>query len=47
MFSWVSRPETEFEVNAAAAGTVLIFMTLMMNGLAIYLRYHFRKGTKW
>jgi phosphate transport system permease protein len=47
MFNWVSRPEPEFEVNAAAAGTVLIIMTLLMNGLAIYLRYYFRKGIKW
>ena len=47
MFNWVSRPEPEFEVNAAAAGTVLIVMTLAMNGLAIYLRYYFRKGIKW
>lgn len=47
MFNWVSRPEDEFEINAAAAGTVLIFMTLIMNGLAIYLRYYFRKGIKW
>lgn len=47
MFSWVSRPEDEFEVNAAAAGTVLLFMTLAMNGIAIFLRYRFRKGVKW
>ncbi len=47
MFNWVSRPEPAFEVNAAAAGTVLILMTLIMNGLAIYLRYYFRKGIKW
>jgi phosphate transport system permease protein len=47
MFNWVSRPEPEFEVNAAAAGTVLILMTLAMNGFAIYLRYYFRKGIKW
>ncbi|GFE70494.1 phosphate ABC transporter permease PstA [Chroococcus sp. FPU101] len=47
MFNWVSRPEPEFEVNAAAAGTVLLFMTLAMNGLAISLRYRFRKGIKW
>jgi len=47
MFNWVSRPEAEFEINAAAAGTVLIFMTLTMNGLAIYLRYYFRRGMKW
>jgi phosphate transport system permease protein len=47
MFNWVSRPEPEFQVNSAAAGVVLIFMTLTMNGLAIYLRYRFRKGVKW
>jgi phosphate transport system permease protein len=47
MFNWVSRPEPEFEVNAAAAGTILIFMTLGMNALAIYLRYRFRKGISW
>lgn len=47
MFNWVSRPEPEFEINAAAAGTVLIFMTLGMNAIAIYLRYYFRKGIKW
>ena len=47
MFNWVSRPEREFEMNAAAAGTVLIAMTLTMNALAIYLRYQLRKGVKW
>ncbi|MBL1178492.1 phosphate ABC transporter permease PstA [Pantanalinema sp. GBBB05] len=47
MFNWVSRPEPEFQINAAAAGTVLIGMTLAMNGFAIYLRYRFRRGVKW
>jgi phosphate transport system permease protein len=47
MFNWVSRPNVEFQKNAAAAGTVLIAMTLVMNGFAIYLRYRFRKGIKW
>lgn len=47
MFNWVSRPEAEFIVNAAAAGTVLITMTLTMNALAVYLRYRFRRGIKW
>lgn len=47
MFNWVSRPDPEFQANAAAAGVVLIFMTLTLNGLAIYLRYRFRKGVKW
>lgn len=47
MFNWVSRPDPEFEKNSAAAGTVLITMTLAMNGMAIYLRYILRKGIKW
>jgi len=47
MFSWVSRPEQEFQVNAAAAGITLILMTLTLNGFAIYLRYRFRSGVKW
>ena len=47
MFNWVSRPDSAFLANAAAAGVVLIAMTLMMNGLAIYLRYQIRKKVKW
>ena len=47
MFNWVSRPQREFHLNAAAAGLVLMAMTLAMNGLAIYIRYRFRKRIKW
>ena len=47
MFNWVSRPEEEFQFNAAAAGLVLVVMTLTMNGFAIYLRYRMRKNIKW
>lgn len=47
MFNWVSRPQAGFHLNAAAAGVVLLFMTLLMNGFAIYLRYRFRKRIKW
>ncbi len=47
MFNWVSRPQAEFHVNAAAAGIILITMTLVMNGLAIWLRFRFRKRVKW
>jgi phosphate transport system permease protein len=47
MFNWVSRPQKEFQFNAAAAGMVLMAMTLMMNGLAIYIRYKFRRKIKW
>jgi len=47
MFNWVSRPQAEFHLNAAAAGLVLLVMTLLMNGIAIYIRYRFRKRIKW
>lgn len=47
MFNWVSRPQEEFHVNAAAAGVVLLGMTLFLNGTAIFIRYRFRKKYKW
>jgi len=47
LFNWVSRPQEEFHVNAAATGVVLLSLTLLMNAIAIYLRYRFRKGIKW
>lgn len=47
MFNWVSRPQAEFHVNAAATGIILLLLTLVMNGVAIYIRYRFRKKIKW
>jgi phosphate transport system permease protein len=47
MFNWTSRPEEAFQANAAAAGFVLVLMTLAMNGLAIFLRYRLRRNIKW
>ncbi|MPZ76768.1 MAG: phosphate ABC transporter permease PstA [Deltaproteobacteria bacterium] len=47
MFNWISRPQRDFHLNAAAAGLTLMVMTLAMNGIAIYLRYRFRKKIKW
>ncbi len=47
MFNWTSRPEAAFHQNAAAAGVVLVLMTLSMNALAIYIRYRLRKNIKW
>ncbi|MCE9535513.1 MAG: phosphate ABC transporter permease PstA [Nitrospirae bacterium] len=47
MFGWVSRPGEDFAGNAAAAGVLLVGMTLTMNGLAIYLRYRMRKQVSW
>lgn len=47
MYNWVSRPDPEFQVNAAAAGIVLLSLTLMMNTIAIYLRHRIQKNLKW
>jgi len=47
MFGWVSRPGEDFAGNAAAAGVLLVGMTLTMNGVAIYLRYRMRKQVTW
>jgi phosphate transport system permease protein len=47
MFGWVSRPGEDFVGNAAAAGMLLVGMTLIMNGVAIYLRYRMRKKVSW
>jgi len=47
IFNWTSRPDPAFEVNAAAAGFVLMGMTLGMNAVAIWLRYRLRRNIKW
>ncbi len=43
MFNWISRPQPEFHVNAAATGVVLMALTLSLNGIAIYIRYRLRR----
>ena len=47
MFNWISRPDQAFQANAAAAGAILLGMTLLMNAIAIYIRYRFRKKINW
>ena len=47
MFNWTSRPEVAFHHNAAAAGVILVAMTLSMNAIAIYIRYRLRKNITW
>ncbi len=47
MFNWTSRPQAEFLEIAAAAGIVLLAITLLLNGLAIWLRYRLRKNINW
>lgn len=47
MFNWVSRPDPAFQANAAAAGLVLLVMTLLMNGFAIWFRIRMRRKIQW
>jgi phosphate transport system permease protein len=45
IFNWVSRPQPEFQTNAAAGILVLLALLLTMNASAIWLRDRFqRKG---
>lgn len=46
-FNWVSRPGNDFEANAAAAGVVLLVITLGLNAVAIWLRARLRRKLKW
>jgi phosphate transport system permease protein len=43
IFNWVSRPQVEFQANAAAAIIVLLGLLLTMNAAAIWLRDRFQK----
>jgi phosphate transport system permease protein len=47
MFNWLSQPNRDFQVNAAATGVVLLVVTLMMNFVAIVLRNRLRRRIQW
>lgn len=47
IFNWVSRPQHAFLVNAAAAIIILLAITFVMNGIAIYLRNKWQKKVNW
>ncbi len=47
IFNWVSRPQHGFIVNAAAAILILLSITFVMNGIAVYLRNRWQKKVKW
>lgn len=42
VFHWISRPNPDFHANAAAAGVVLILLSVGMNALALYFRQRAR-----
>ena len=43
IFNWVSRPQPEFKVNAAAAILVLLVLLLTMNAVAVVVRDRFQR----
>lgn len=47
IFNWVTRPQQDFVINAAAGIIVLLAITFVMNGIAVYLRYKWQKRVKW
>lgn len=46
IFNWVSRPQAGFETNAAAAIIILLLITFIMNGIAVYFRNRWQKKLK-
>lgn len=45
IFNWISRPQSGFIENAAAAIIILLGITFIMNGIAVYFRNKWQK--KW
>ncbi len=43
IYNYVTRPQHEFVITAAAAIIVLLFITFVMNGIAVYLRNRWQK----
>lgn len=43
IYNWVSRPQQGFVINSAAAIIVLLCVTFLMNGIAIYFRNRWQK----
>jgi phosphate transport system permease protein len=47
IFNWLSRPQKGFILNATAAIIVLLAITFILNGIAVYLRNRWQKKVKW
>jgi phosphate transport system permease protein len=43
IFNWISRPQHGFIENAAAAIIILLLITFIMNGIAVYFRNKWQK----
>jgi phosphate transport system permease protein len=47
IFNWISRPQSAFHTNAAAGIIVLLFIMLLLNGAAIWLRDKLHWRASW
>jgi phosphate transport system permease protein len=47
IFNWTSRPDHAFVVNAAAGIIVLLGITFLLNGIAVYLRNRWQNKMNW
>ena len=47
IFNWVSRPQAGFIVNAAAGIIILLLITFLLNGIAIYIRNKWYKKMRY
>ena len=47
IFNWTSRPQAEFIINAAAGIIILLLITFLLNGIAIYIRNRWYKKIRY
>jgi phosphate transport system permease protein len=47
VFNWVSRPQPEFQSNAAAGIVVLLSVMLLLNAIAIRMRMKLQHRIYW
>lgn len=47
IYNWLSRPQKGFIENATAAIIVLLALTFLLNGIALYLRNKWQSKVKW
>jgi phosphate transport system permease protein len=47
IFNWVSRPQHGFIVNAAAGIIILLLITFIMNGVAVYFRNRWQRKIRF
>lgn len=47
IFNWISRPQEAFETNASAGIIVLLLVTFVLNGIAVFYRNKLQNKHNW